>query len=363
LERTRVVNLRTGKHRVGALNSQTRIVSMEGALPVPARPSFHSLFVRHYKKVRQFYGQFSAPGLAITAVDDSGVAATSFLAAKEDIINVAVVGRHSEADLYLDDDPSISLRHLLVVIHPLAEQDDVRFRVLDLRTRIAFSDERDLRLEALEAEGPLFIRCGSYSIFFLPTGDDIPWPDDAEEGWECIPERVYFDDVPAEPDRWQRRREHQQDIRRERKGRRRDNAPGESGEEEIKPTTLVQTLRGPLRLRRNLLQGEEQPVGEIHLRWEERVEIIGMGPSSLAEGVLLGRYRRCDTDGLAALRNVGISRVHLYIARIAGSLYAIDTASTNGVWVDDKEVRVLPLENGSRLVLGNELLHIKWCRC
>ncbi len=76
----------------------------------------------------------------------------------------------------LGQDPSLSLRHLMVITHPLHDHHEVRFRFAELRTQAAFIDERDKRLHALEAEGPLFIRCGRYALFFLVTGDEIPWP-------------------------------------------------------------------------------------------------------------------------------------------------------------------------------------------
>jgi hypothetical protein len=249
------------------------------------------------------------------------------------------------ADLYLDSDPSLSLRHLVVILHPLAAgEPDARYRLVDLRTAGAFMDENGRRLESLEAEGPVFIGCGRYGIFFLPTGDELPWPDDPEEGWECIPDRVYLEDTIAEPDRWHRRRH---------KAR-----AGKDGRK--KGRTMVQTFRGPMRARRRLLADGEAPLGELEITSREGANTIIIGPAATDEGILLGRYERCDTEGLPVLSHGSISRVHFLMIRIAGQLYAVDAASTNGVFVDGEEVRVQAMSFGQRLMLGSELAHLHW---
>ncbi len=55
-----------------------------------------------------------------------------------------------------------------------------------------------------------------------------------------------------------------------------------------------------------------------------------------------------------------ISRVHLVLVEIAGTVYAMDTASTNGVWVGETEVRMVPLESGSEFTLGGDLARLVW---
>lgn len=340
MDKTRVVRLKTGKLREDARNVETMIIDLDPAL---SAGSFKRLFVRHYARIRDLCLGYQRQGLAMVAVDHQGVGGTACLAAKHEQINVAIIGRHGMADLFLDGDPSLSLRHLLVILHPLIPGEDGRFRLVDLRTAGAFMDENGRRLEALEAEGPLFVACGRYAIFFLPTGDELPWPDDPEDGWECIPDRVYLDDTIAEPDRWQRRK---------RKGR--------AGAAPLKGRTLVQTFRGPLRACRKLLEEGETPLGELAITSRDGANTILIGPASADEGILLGRYERCDTEGLPVLSSGSISRVHFLMIRIAGRIYAIDAASTNGVFVDRQEVRLVELRYGQRLMLGTDLAHLVW---
>jgi hypothetical protein len=351
LTKTRVVRLRTGKIRQDALNAVTMVV--HPGEPIPGEEeeaSFEELFLRHYEHIREICDTYDKQGIAAIAVDSNGVAGSVCLSAKPDRINAAIVGRHGMTDLYLDGDPSLSLRHMVVLLHPGQPDCDVRFRLLDLRTAVAFKDERDRRLEALEAEGPVFIRCGAYAIFLFPTGDEIPWPDRGHEGWDCIPERVYLDDEPAEPDRWERRRL-----------RSRWQLAGGSEAGERRGITRVQTFRGPVLAHRRLLEDGEEPLGELRIRSETGTTSISIGRRAAREGVLLGRYDRCDNEGLPVLENVSISRVHTLVVEIAGRLYAVDTASTNGAFADGKEFKVLPLEYDQELVMGENLATVRWC--
>jgi hypothetical protein len=313
--------------------------------------SFKDLFVAHYDAIRDLCEDYRRRGLAVAVLHAGGVAGTARLAAKRGSINAGIIGRHGACDLYLDGDPSLSLRHLAVILHPEIGGEDLRFRIVDLRTAAAFFDEHGRRLEALEAEGPLFIRCGEHAVFFFPTTDEIdPWPDDAEEAWECVPERVYLDDVPAEPDRW---------LRRRLKALWGQHDPSHDAGDPRR-RTLVQTIRGPSRARRSLLAEEDEPMGELEIVSPDGQSTITLGRVAAREGVLFGRYERCDNDGLPVLCGGRISRVHLLVLEIAGMLYAIDTASSNGVWCGEEEVRLVPLTSGTTLTLGENLARVRW---
>lgn len=348
-QKTRVVRLKTGRLRESAPNNRTMMLDLNAPAPLP---SFEDLFLANYATIRELCEGFKHRGLALAAIDSNGISATACLAGKRGQINAALVGRHGMCDVYLDSDPYLSLRHLCVLIHPLPEDPraDPRFRVLDLRTATAFSDERGRKLEALEAEGPLFIRCGEHALFILPTSEEEdPWPEDPRSGWACVPERVYLDDAPAEPDRWLRRRlralwgdesDHERSPRRRR--------------------TIVQTIRGPARAQRKLLAEGDEVIGELEVSSSDGRTRMLVGRATAREGVLLGRYERCDNDGLPVLQNGRISRVHLLLIEIAGGLYAIDAASSNGVWCGPEEVRVAALRGGTTLSLGEGLARLEW---
>ncbi len=348
-QKTRVVRLKTGRIREHAPNARTVMVDLQAPAPLPG---FEELFLANYAAIRDLCLGFKRKGLALAAIDSNGLSATACLAGKPGQINAALVGRHGMCDVYLDSDPHLSLRHLCVLIHPLPADPraDPRFRVLDLRTAASFSDERGRKLEALEAEGPLFIRCGEHALFILPTSDeDELWPEDPAAGWACVPERVYLDDAPAEPDRWLRRRlralwgdheDHEASPRRRR--------------------TIVQTIRGPARAQRKLLAEGDEVLGELQVSSPDGQTRMLVGQTAAREGVLLGRYERCDNDGLPVLQNGRISRVHLLLIEVAGGLYAIDAASSNGVWCGEEEIRVAAVRPGTRLSLGEGLARLEW---
>lgn len=318
-----VFPLEDARRRLGQNRAHTVYLN-EGIAP-PA-PGFREAFVRHYDRIRSecrvSVRAGSGPGVVIIVVDGTGVVCARRLAARREGISAAIVGRHPATDIWVGGDPAVALRHLAIVVHPTDGEAEPRFRVLDLRTGSAMTDELGRRLESLEAEGAVFVTVGSCALFVLPTTpDDLPWPDDAEQAWVCIPERVYFDDAPARPDRWAHR------------PLARSSAPAIFGDRSV---TVVQTFVGPARAQRRPLSDSqlddgEQPVGALRLESDTDAETIEQGERALGQGVLLGRYDRCDDCGLPALRSRRVSRVHLLVLQVGGDVYAIDTASTNGV--------------------------------
>lgn len=344
MDRTRIIQLKVEKLHKGADNRGTVIV---GAVQPSNAHSYRELFIAHYDEIRQLCEGFKRAGLALVAMDDRGIAAKACLAAKEDRINSAIIGRHGMADVYLSGDASLSLRHLLLVLFPASEDGEVRFRLMDLRTAMAFTGEDDMRLEALEAEGPVFVRCGSYTLLCFPTGDALPWADSAVEGWECIPERIYLDQRSADPDRWRRRELRGQMSRL-------------PNEQRAVRGTRVQTLPGLRLANRMLVDADEDPLGVLQVKSDMGACQLEVGPRALGQGVLLGRNDRCDSGGMDVFTNESISRVHMVLVEIAGRVYVVNTASTNGVWVGDNEVRLAPLEPGEEFTLGDGLAHLVW---
>lgn len=245
--------------------------------------------------------------------------------------------------MYLHEDPTLSLRHLALLLHPQQGGADLRFKLLDLRTHVAFEDEHDNRVEELVAEGPMFVRCGRYALFCLVTGDPLDWPEDADDAWDCIPSRVYQKENDAEPDRWARR------LRRAQPGR--DSL-----------RTVIHTAPGPVRASEHLLVADEAPIGELHVRTPLGHQSLVIGRAAACQGILLGRYERCDVDGTRVLADNGISRVHVLVVEIENRLYAVDTASTNGTWSHHhrQEIRIHALEPGTQLMLGYERALLRW---
>jgi hypothetical protein len=341
--RSRIVHLDGGQARGSARN-----VGTEWALgpPVASSHSYRKLFVRHYRLLRELVCGIDDPGVAVFALDrgTGAVAGRLWVAGRTGEASGAVVGRHGNADLYLADDPTLSLRHLAVVVEPLRgwSADAVRYRVLDLRSGIAFRDERARALEAVVADGPVFLEAGAYLLLMFPTGEER-WPLDAEASFDLLPERIFLDDRAAEPDRWARA-----EAPAARRAARR---------------SYVTLMPGPMPVGASLLDPSERSLGALSIESSGGRSALKIGPSAADRGVLLGRLPRCDASGLLA--HPALSRVHLMLVSVRDELYALDTGSTDGTWRQDDEgawqrVRMVRLSTGDRLVLGRQRAEVTW---
>ena len=278
----------------------------------PPRQAAGELFFEYYDPIRDWLHDRKQSGLAVVALDEHGVQAKGYLRAHENRINTAIVGRHDKAEVFLGDDPSLSLRHLAVIVSPSSLRKPLSFRVVDLRTPSGFTDQRGTHLRACEADGPFFIRCGRYSLLFAPgSRDDHVWPDEPEVMWASL-------------------------------GRR---------------NAAALSLPHPATLEDGLLSEDEEPLGELVIASEEGVGTMPVGRRAVRSGILLGRSDRCDGDVLLA--NPHISRVHALIVEMAGRLYAIDTASKNGVWGHRGDERAQLLESGTTFTLCG-LASVEW---
>jgi len=312
------------------------------ARPEP-RDSFAELFRRHYAPLRRILDAHREPGLAFLAIGPDGIEASAWVSASDDSINPLVVGRHNAAELFLPSDPELSLRHLAVILHRRGA-GPVGYRVLDLRTAASFRDEQGRRLEALEAAGPLLIRCVSYSMLLFPTGEPgEPWPDQAEDAWPRVPDRVYVESRSADPERWLLKPP--------------PVALAHPSGVDHGSTTCV-TFPGPDFPRLDLA-GAGPSRGEIQLASRFERAALRLGREAVRQGVLIGRYERCDAAGLPVLAHPALSRVHLLVIEVGGALYAIDTASRNGTRAGAERVRCVRLEAGQRLVLAGEV-SVEW---
>lgn len=355
--RSRIIHLVDGQDRSDARNLRTSVLVRGDTPAVPVRLDYASLFAIAWPDLRRLVLGFGEPGVAVVAVDlvKRRVAGTLALAARVGRANAAIIGRHGQCDLFLHADPTLALRHMVLIAHPHTSSREVTYRLVDLRTQSAFSDESGRRLESLTASGPTFVQVGSYALFFLDTSDaPTPWPEDPREAWQCVPERVYVEETAAEPDRWKRGR---------------GGAPSQAGLAAgtgvvdswgRQSVTLVQTQPGPARARLDLSTDDDPATGALKLSSAGRTQTLSVGRGSARSGLLVGRYERCDTRGASVLAHHGISRVHALVIEIDGVMYAIDTGSTNGIFAGDATVRIAPMGQGAPLVLGDALATMEW---
>lgn len=331
-----IIRLKPGLSRDGDENPST----LFGARPGRTKRAFRDIFVENYESIRSSREALSGPGVTVTAIGPAGFEGTAAISAKPNAINVLTIGRHSQAQLFLSGEMLMSLRQGALIVYPLVDDERLRFRLLDLRAAIPFEDERGNQVAALEANGPIFVHAGNYSIFVFPCGPEAaPWSGSAERVWEEIPERVYVEELGLEPVEPHFRRYT---------GRRRSEE------------TLALSLRGPSLDHERLLEKGESVRGRLLVRSDEGAMSLEMGRAAVTRGVLLGRYPRCDGSRFPILSNIAISRVHALVIEIAGKLYAVDAGSTNGLWLGKTRVPLAELRPGQPLTLAATTASLEW---
>ena len=275
------------------------------ALPaINLRSDARALFVSAYPIFARSCRAVDAPGLAVIAVDEhTGRYAGSKLVRAAIGRHVALtVGRHDRCDLFLAGHPELALRELVLLLDPVRsfarDASTLRYRVLDLRTQHGFTDEHGRRLRGLCAEGPAILRCAGYVLYVLPLGDPTDWPSDALDAWSILPERVYL----------------------------REAGPRDTG--------MMLALRD--------VAGVIEMAGGV----------LAVGSDTLRDGLLLGRYLRFDGTSYID-DDIQLSRVHLLLVEVDGTLLAIDTASIHGVRVAGRPPeRIAEVPDRAELVLG-----------
>lgn len=343
---TRLLWSRQQLERDGASNHGTVVLPARLGLRSEPPPggTFEDLFLALYPVLRGLLEGRHEPGLALLVVSAQGIEASGWFAAKEAVINTLIVGRHSSADVFLPSDPRLSLRHVAVVLHRSGDGGSAGFRVLSLRTPVPVVDEEGAPLEALEARGPLLLRCASLALLVFPTGGPAQeWPEDAEAAWSRIPARVYVERMPA--------------------GSKPDPAPClvrgvAPGGADSGAVTLATTFPGPV-FPSLSFEGPDPARGELRVSSAFGRVGVRLGASAARRGILLGRYDRCDTAGLPVLQDPALSRVHLLVLELDGALYGIDTSSLNGVWCGPERVRAVRIQPGLRLSLAGKA-DVEW---
>jgi len=331
------VSLWDGQERGGANH---RTVMRPAVRP---RAGLRELFTEAYPKFAAACRAIDEPGIAIVAIDElSGRAAGLVkLLARVQRPVAAIVGRHDHCDLYLTGSDRLALRQLAVVLAPVESwapgTSGVRYRVLDLKTQDGMIDEEGRVLRGLRAEGPTILRCGGYAIFILNLGDPSDWPTNAVDAWQMLPERVYFDELERCPDgSIPRRRLEPQVVNRR--------------DFETHHSVVMRTF-GPRDTGSHLVC-EGDAAGTLEIIGPQRRSTLSVGHDALRDGLLLGRYHRCDA---VDSDDTSLSRVHALLLHDHDRLLMIDTASFNGTRISGEEnARVVVIDRDLELVLGKK---------
>lgn len=303
--------------------------------------SFRDLFLGAYPRFADRCREVDEPGIAVIAVEETTGRATGLLRLRARIERhvAAIIGRHDECDLFLNGSEDLALRHLALIVDPVksyrANDNSIRYRILDLRTSDGFMDESNRRLRGLRCEGPAILRAGGHALFAIPLGDPTDWPASAEDAWACLPERIYFDEVDRFPD---------------------GSMPGmpalgvRSEKRNLRHSVITQT-NGPRDTGMGLV-GQGDLAGTLELIGPSSRDTIRVGHDALRDGVLIGRYARCDgARGLAD--DTSLSRVHALLIEIDQAILVIDTASRNGTSESDcPKARLITVARDTELKLG-----------
>lgn len=332
-----------GQNNVTCLGSAERL---KGQLKL--RRSFRDLFIAAYPSFVERCREVTEPGLALVAVDEITGKALGIarLLARVQRHVAAIVGRHDECDLYLNAHARLALRHLAIVLDPVSDWRrgaSVRYRVLDLRTTDGFTDENDRSLRGLRCEGPGLLRVGGYALFLLQLGDPSDWPASASDAWQIVPERVYFDELERSP-----------------LGSKPRSAPAHAAPAAARdaafrnnPTqrSLIIRTHGPRDTSDGSSLQNGDLAGTLELIGPKNRGTIKIGHDELRDGVLLGRYARCNNAQIAD--DPSLSRVHALLIQIDDAILVVDTASLNGVReAEQPKARLITLSGDTELVLG-----------
>lgn len=315
---------------------------------IAMRRDLREMFVSAYRVFAEQCRAIEEPGLAIVAVHEASGQPQGIvrLMARVDRHTRAIIGRHDRSELYLTASDNMALRQLAIIVDPLTSwkrgDASVKYRILDLRTTNGFTDEQDRTLRGLRCEGPALLRCSGYGLFVLPVGDPTDWPVSAEDAWQCLPERVYFDELERCPDGSIRMPPVISQMRR---------------------SMLVRTV-GPHDTAQSFATGTPMvacggvAAGILEIEGPQIMGALEVGHDELKDGVLLGRYDRCANAALAD--DASLSRVHALLIQIEDRLLMIDTASINGTrLIGQHRSRVIELADATELQLG-KATRVRW---
>jgi hypothetical protein len=339
------IDLWDGQVRAGG-NAQT---VMRPAVVPGIRRGIRDLFLGTYDRFAQVCRTVDEPGLAIIAVDERTMRAAGIVkvVARVGRSVAAIVGRHDQCDLYLRGHESLSLRQFAVVLAPVTSwapgSKAVQYRVMDLRTNDGMTDEDGRVLRGIRAEGPSILRCSGYTFFILTLGDPTDWPQSASDAWAMLPERVYFNEL--------------------------ENCAAGSDARLVLPRndlrqSFIFRTQGPRdtgvvdHTATGVVGNERDLAGRLEIEGPNRRVILDVGQDALRDGVLLGRYGRCDAS--EALDDPSLSRVHALLVCEDDKLLLIDTASYNGTRiVGEHRSRVIELDRAVELQIGKHT-RMRW---
>ncbi|MEW5851903.1 MAG: FHA domain-containing protein [Myxococcota bacterium] len=346
----------------GLRNQSTRMLprgAIEAALQLRGLP-VRELFHARLDAVRTAYRGTPENGALVAAVDPArGVSAAVRVIAQPDGQPASLsIGRHERCQLCLTD-PAVSLRHAIMVLRKLPT-GDLRVRLIDLRTGLGLTGEDGRPLESVSVEGHLFIGLGRYVLMILLGGEDLWCSNDGGEVFDTLPPRVFFDTrerVPGMSSPRQRRLPHDE-ISGMKIASGTRTAARARGIMDFHSRVSIHAAPSPLKLPQSVMSGDRR--GTLSIACKAGSATVPLYDAQVRDGVLLGRYDRCESADLPFELPDTVSRVHALVLSDGDGLYVVDTASTFGLrTIDDVEVPGLRLRDETEFKLGTET-RVRW---
>jgi len=279
--------------------------------PREAAPGAYEAFVIAYERIRALARVIRAPAAIVAAVTPQRRLLDAVLV--EDASSL-IIGRHGRCGLRLTG-REVALRQSALLV--LAEGDTTTTRVWDLNTGTPFFTEEGQPSAALSADGPCYFTVHGHGIWVIPADLAATWPARTDDAWAALPRRVLIDRRPAEAS-----------VRDRQPAAHPTSRPPPEAREAEKEISHVTLSGAPLVL------GEPEDVevgwGTLRIEHGARRRQHHVSAERLERGVLVGRYERCGLAIDPTERD--ISRVHALLVKIGADLWAIDTASSNGLW-------------------------------
>ncbi len=290
-------------------------------------------FLRYVRELATARAEHSDQHVFLTLVDSGGEANRSMVLAPGES---AIVGRHKKCDIKLHHG-NVALRHLAVHIARPSQSAGNRalLRVWDLHTGKTLTCEDGTEVEALEADGPVFLSLGRYHLAMIPLGQ-LPesMPLSTKDAWASLPQREFLSSL-AHGTGTALLPERRFDMN----------------------TSSVTRMPSSIGLQA-LESSQADPVDTVAtlvVQGTDKRREFNIGAHHLERGILIGRYRRCVGSGLDAT----VSRVHLMIATIGGKTVAIDTASTIGSRLGSERFQTTCL-SGPKKVWLSQYSYLVW---
>jgi hypothetical protein len=320
MDATRIINVKEKGEQRGRKNDQTVLMPYFSIEKIP----FESLFYKNHSKIKSFIPK--STGLCVFVFSNYSLVGQAFVSSKENTANSLILGRHNQSEVFLGNDPNLSLRHLVFIVHPRGK--GVQFQILDLHSTSGFKNEMDQPCQSITANGPTFIRLNHYHIMCFPTPSTALMDDDSSRAWNNLPKRHHSNHFIEVPD-------HDSLIV--------SNAP---------PSPLKE---GPTK----------HPIAKLELFFGQNYVSQPLDNESLRRGIIIGRNDKCEKIFQPFLLHPYISRIHFLLIEIENEYYIIDTASTNGVYIECSRYPRIKLPSYLRFYIGDispqkEKLYLEW---